>query len=72
MEGYTVTEDKATRCDCYVRGLDDVTRLSLRRGAHDPACPVYMPSLDRADAQQDAEYRQRTVRRETGGDECQS
>ena len=44
-------------CRCYAAALDPVTRFGLRRGAHDPACPVYRPSLDPVDAAQDQETR---------------
>lgn len=50
---------KTSPCVCYVRDLDAETQLRLRPGAHDPACPVYMPSYERADAEQDATFRQR-------------
>lgn len=50
--------NKLSGCTCYVRHLDDETRFSLRFGTHDPACPLYMPSLDRNDAREDAEFRQ--------------
>lgn len=51
--------DKLSDCNCYVRDLDDAAQFGPRYGAHDPACPLYMPSLGRNDARQDAEYRQR-------------
>ena len=44
-------------CRCYAAALDPVTRFGLHRGAHDPACPVYRPSLDPVDAAQDQETR---------------
>ena len=44
-------------CRCYAAALDKETQFGLHRGAHDPACPVYRPSLDPVDAAQDQETR---------------
>ncbi len=62
MKGFTSDPwERISRCTCYVCHLDDEARFTLRLGAHDPACPVYSPSLDRVDAIADAEYRQQAT-----------
>ena len=46
-------------CDCYVSGLPSYIQLSLRYGAHETSCPVYIVSLDPIDREMDEEDRAR-------------
>ena len=41
-------------CNCYVSRLSELDRFALRRGAHEPSCPVYRESLDPVDRVRDA------------------
>jgi hypothetical protein len=41
-------------CKCYVKNLLAYDRFALRRGAHEPSCPVYRESLDPVDRVRDA------------------
>lgn len=50
-------------CDCWVSGHPAETTYSIRRGAHNPECPVFRPSLDPVDAYHDAGLR---MKEETG------
>ena len=36
-------------CKCYVKNLPELDRFALRRGTHEPSCPVYRESLDPVD-----------------------
>lgn len=46
-----------TRCTCYVGRLPDVVLFEAGRGIHNPACPVYQPSLDPVDRLNDDDFR---------------
>ena len=50
-------------CNCWVRRADAETRFCVRRGAHNPECPTFRPTIDPVKAVQDAEER---MYRETG------
>jgi hypothetical protein len=41
-------------CNCYVSRLSELDRFSLRRGAHEPSCPVFRESRDPVDRVRDA------------------
>lgn len=46
-------------CTCYVSYLPEAIRFVLRYGAHEETCPVYRPSADPVDRENDTEYRER-------------
>lgn len=46
-------------CNCYVSRLTEMARFSVRRGAHEYACPEYRESRDPVDRVKDIEYRHR-------------
>ena len=56
-EGLALWRVSMSKCNCYVRYLDEETRFCLHYGAHERDCPVYRPSLDPVDRANDEEYR---------------
>lgn len=44
-------------CNCWVKRLTAEQSFGVRNGAHNPACPIFRPSMDPVDAVKDAEIR---------------